>query len=84
MSDQTAPIENGFVYLPVQAHWLSEYLHELLVFPNGKYDDQIDSTSQALAYLNGDHEPGIIGYYRELARQEGLEMVNGQLVPIRG
>ena len=83
MSDQTAPIENGFVYLPVQAHWLSEYLHELLVFPKGKYDDQIDSTSQALAYLNGDHEPGIIGYYRQMALEEGLEMVNGQLVPIR-
>jgi len=47
---QTATIENGFVYLPREAHWLADYLHELTVFPNGRYDDQVDSTSQALAW----------------------------------
>jgi predicted phage terminase large subunit-like protein len=47
---QTATIENGFVYLPGEAHWLAEYLHELTTFPNSKYDDQVDSTSQALAW----------------------------------
>ena len=26
---QTAKIENGFVYLPREASWLTEYLHEL-------------------------------------------------------
>ena len=41
-------IENGFVYLPDQAHWLPAYLHELTTFPKGKHDDQADSTSQAL------------------------------------
>ena len=33
---QTAIIENGFVYIPESAPWLSEYLHEMTVFPNGK------------------------------------------------
>ena len=47
---QTATIENGFVHLPREAHWLADYLHELTVFPNGRYDDQVDSTSQALAW----------------------------------
>jgi predicted phage terminase large subunit-like protein len=47
---QTGVIENGFVYLPREAHWLAEYLHEITTFPNGKYDDQVDSTSQALAW----------------------------------
>jgi predicted phage terminase large subunit-like protein len=47
---QTGAIENGFVYLPGEAHWLAEYLHELTTFPNSKYDDQVDSTSQALAW----------------------------------
>jgi predicted phage terminase large subunit-like protein len=47
---QTGAIENGFVYLPREAHWLAEYLHELTTFPNSKYDDQVDSTSQALAW----------------------------------
>ena len=44
----TNTIENGFVYLPTEAHWRAVYLHELTVFPNGKHDDQADSTSQAL------------------------------------
>ena len=39
---QTATIENGFVHLPREAHWLADYLHELTVFPNGRYDDQVD------------------------------------------
>jgi hypothetical protein len=30
---QTATIENGFVYLPQEAHWLPDYLHELTTFP---------------------------------------------------
>jgi hypothetical protein len=46
---QTATIENGFV-LPDEAHWLGDYLHELSVFQNGRYDDQVDSTAQALAW----------------------------------
>jgi predicted phage terminase large subunit-like protein len=44
-------IENGFVYLPEKADWLTEYLTELTNFPNGKYDDQVDSTSQALDWV---------------------------------
>jgi predicted phage terminase large subunit-like protein len=44
----TNTIENGFVYLPSEAEWLPAYLRELTTFPNGKHDDQTDSTSQAL------------------------------------
>ena len=47
---QTAMIENGFVRLPEDAPWLAEYLHELTVFPNGKHDDQVDSTAQFLEW----------------------------------
>ena len=43
--------ETGRVYLPREAPWLSTYLDELLGFPNGRYDDQIDSTSQALDFF---------------------------------
>jgi len=62
---QTATIENGFVYLPREAHWLAEYLFELMTFPNSKYKDQADSTSQALGWMK--HRPagyGIFEYYR--------------------
>jgi phage terminase large subunit-like protein len=48
MHAQTAMIENGFVHLPKEAGWRAEYLHELTVFPGGKYDDQVDSTAQML------------------------------------
>ena len=30
---QTATIENGFVFLPREAPWLADYLHELITFP---------------------------------------------------
>jgi predicted phage terminase large subunit-like protein len=51
MHSVTSSIENGFVYIPDRAPWLGEYLHELTTFPNGKYDDQADSTSQALDWF---------------------------------
>ena len=47
---QTAAIENGFVLLPTEAPWLADYLAELTVFPAGRYDDQVDSTAQFLAW----------------------------------
>jgi len=48
---QTALIENGFVHIPETAPWLAEYLHEMTVFPNGKHDDQVDSTAQFLDWF---------------------------------
>src|SRR5215472_12701674 len=51
MHAQTAMIENGLVYLPKEAAWLAEYLHELTGFPRGKHDDQVDSTAQLLDWF---------------------------------
>ncbi len=69
MHAQTAMIENGFVHLPKEAGWRAEYLHELTVFPGGKYDDQVDSTAQLLDWLKqAGREPGGI-YYKELAQE---------------
>src|SRR5437773_1274520 len=48
LNAQTAMIESGIVYIPESASWLAEYLHELTVFPNGKHDEQVDSTAQFL------------------------------------
>jgi predicted phage terminase large subunit-like protein len=33
----------GKVYLPSKAPWLADFMSELLVFPAGKHDDQVDS-----------------------------------------
>lgn len=48
---QSDAFENGRVFLPVKAPWLEDYIHELTSFPGCTYNDQVDSTSQALAYL---------------------------------
>ena len=48
MSAQTAPIEAGAVHLPANAPWLDDFKSELLSFPNGRHDDQIDALSQGL------------------------------------
>jgi predicted phage terminase large subunit-like protein len=48
---QTAEFENGRVLLPRSAPWLDEYIRELTTFPGSKYDDQVDSTTQALEHL---------------------------------
>ena len=55
MLSQTAMIEAGKVFLPHEAHWLPAYLEELDRFPNCRFKDQVDATSQGLEWsvLNG-------------------------------
>ncbi len=48
MSTQSAQIEAGHVLIPKQAPWLIELKREMLAFPHGKYNDQVDSVSQFL------------------------------------
>ena len=79
MHAQTAMIENGFVHLPKEAGWRAEYLHELTVFPNGKHDDQVDSTAQLLDWFKqAGREPGILGYYRILAEARDRDETGGR------
>jgi hypothetical protein len=73
MHSVTSTIENGFVHLPDKAPWLGEYLLELTTFPNGKYDDQADSTSQALDWFKNDFANLVYGVL-DLARKQKLEM----------
>ena len=54
MAAQSAKIEAGHVHLPNSAPWLGEFLTELLSFPNGRHDDQVDSVSQFLRWLQND------------------------------
>jgi Terminase RNaseH-like domain len=70
LNAQTTTIESGFVYIPEAAPWLAEYLHEMTVFPNGKHDDQVDSTAQFLDWLKRPYpSQGIFEYYREMAEK---------------
>jgi len=56
LHSQSDLFENGFVYLPSQANWLADYIRELISFPGGKFDDQVDSTTQALHYMRGSND----------------------------
>ena len=50
MAAQSAKIESGQVLLPLDAPWLEDFRVELLQFPHGRHDDQVDSLSQFLAW----------------------------------
>ncbi len=49
----SAEFEAGNVHLPEPARtpWLSDYIEELALFPQGDNDDQVDATTQALLQL---------------------------------
>ncbi len=48
-----AKFEAGLVHFPRKAPFLAELEAELLTFPQGKHDDQVDSISQALDLKTG-------------------------------
>jgi hypothetical protein len=43
-------------------------MHELKTFPNGKFDDQVDSTSQALDWVRdrNNYCYGLLEYYKRI------------------
>jgi predicted phage terminase large subunit-like protein len=76
----TCTIENGFVHIPEKAEWLAEYVHELEIFPNGRFDDQVDSTSQALDWFanhSSNQTLGYIEFLKNQAKRIGPQMHSG-------
>ena len=49
MAAVSALIERGQVHIPREAPWLAQFYREMMQFPHGRHDDQVDSVSQ---YLN--------------------------------
>jgi predicted phage terminase large subunit-like protein len=87
MHSVTSTIENGFVHIPEKAPWLQEYLHELTTFPKGRYDDQADSTSQALDWFKQHSRNNIdrtIETYRRMAERVMAEEQPGPQTITRG
>lgn len=50
----SAMFESGNVYLPCPEYcsWTQGLLYEMFLFPNAKYDDQVDAVSQGINYLD--------------------------------
>jgi predicted phage terminase large subunit-like protein len=55
--------ESGRVLLPTNAPWLDDYIAEFTGFPGTRYDDQVDSTTQALDKMR---EPDPLAIWRKL------------------
>jgi predicted phage terminase large subunit-like protein len=51
MAAQSAVIEAGKVFIPNSAPWIDVFRLELMAFPSGKHDDQVDSLSQFLNWV---------------------------------
>jgi predicted phage terminase large subunit-like protein len=52
-STQTIHFEQRKVIIPEKSPWRDEWVREIIGFPSTKFDDQVDSTTQALDYLSG-------------------------------
>lgn len=72
MEAQSARFDSGQVYLPREAPWLAEFLHEILAFPNSRHDDQVDSVSQFLCWAELGHGRWPIGF-----GMEGPKIIRG-------
>ena len=60
MEAQTATIEAGHVLLPEHASWLDDFQTEVLAFPYGRHDDQVDSLSQFLGWATSRGASGLV------------------------
>lgn len=60
------------VILPQEAHWLSDYISELLSFPASTNDDQVDATSQALSYYAEHQSAGPVKVFSAGSRSSNL------------
>lgn len=56
-------IESGRIAIPKDAPWLKSFQHELSLFPNGRHDDQVDSLSQFLTWLEHYNYGSLVGRY---------------------
>jgi len=52
---QTPCLESGRVFVPKTAEWVEDFKKEVMRFPKSKFDDQVDSLSQALEELDSLH-----------------------------
>lgn len=79
----TPMIEAGKVLLPQSAPWLDDYLHETCGFPATKNDDQVDSTSQALHWIQEKGSPGGIWEYMRQRDEECRAAAEDRTIHLR-
>ena len=62
----TGSMQTGRVRIPERALWLDDFIAELITFPRARHDDQVDSMTQALNWIqNIGCEPGFLVWMRQ-------------------
>jgi hypothetical protein len=69
--------------LPSSAPWLEDYVYELCGFPGLKHDDQVDSTSQFLAWWREEGDPGGLWHFYEQQFERQRAMAEDRTVQLR-
>jgi predicted phage terminase large subunit-like protein len=75
-------IGQGTVFFPARAHWVPELLDELVEFPNGAHDDQVDVVAYASRVVSEVWFPGMLNPPLPLARngtarRSGIDAAGG-------
>ena len=73
----TPIVESGRCYLPDGPNapsWVLEYIDQMAMFPNAEHDEDVDCTSQALAYLaRGSGTTGFLDFMAQVAAGQKVE-----------
>lgn len=62
--------EAGKIFLPEGASWMSAYVEELLMFPHGAHDDQVDATTQLLSHARNKKSQSIFAISTALTTED--------------
>lgn len=71
LAAQSALIEAGHVLIPEGATWSEAFRAEILAFPFGKHDDQVDSLSQFLLWVSSRRPQRRVGTFTEIIYPAG-------------
>lgn len=72
----SAAIEAGRVFLPREAAWLADFETEVLTFPHGKHDDQVDSMTQFLRWIGYGGSSTLNVTFKTYGSPQGLTVRN--------
>jgi predicted phage terminase large subunit-like protein len=72
LTGQLDMLQSSQVGIPTQTSWWEALARELRGFPNVRYDDQVDSISQFLAWIQGPRGRGFMDRDRATGRRIGM------------
>jgi predicted phage terminase large subunit-like protein len=82
LSGVSAFIEAGQVVLPRDASFLATFVSEVLAFPAGRHDDQVDSMSQYLAWSR-ERGPAVFDFDFGFGETPDLEFIGERLLHMK-